>query len=205
MKLKLLVALIYLAVSVVPSHAASLSKRYSYFSINGKTGVEIETELARRGPKVGSTGLRHPGATEMEFRTRLEFSENRGTCRVSKATVRLKARLILPRWRQRKRAKRELAIIWDTLSADIKRHEESHVIIAKNHARELENRLEQLRSRRGCDEVERKAEKTTKEVLAKHDRAQQRFDRIEGISFEKRMLRLLRYRLQQIESGRLPG
>lgn len=205
MKLKLLVAFSFLATIVLPSHAASLSKRYSYFTINGKTSAEIERELQRRGPKVGSTGSRHPGATEMEFRTRLEFSERGNVCSVSKATVRLKARLILPRWRQRKRAKREMAIIWDTLSADIKRHEESHVIIAKNHARELEKRLERLRTSRGCDEVERMAEKTTKEVLAKHDEAQQRFDRIEGISFERRMLRLLRYRLQQIEAGRLPG
>ncbi len=205
MKLKLLVAAACLLAMGWPSHAASLSKRYSYFSINGKTSAEIETELQRRGPKVGSTGSRHPGATEMEFRTRLEFAERRKTCTVSKATVRLKARLILPRWRQRKRAKRELAIIWDTLSADIKRHEESHVIIAKNHARKLEKRLERLRSSRGCDEVEQMAEQTTREVLAEHDLAQQRFDRIEGISFERRMLRLLRYRLQQIEAGRLPG
>ena len=135
----------------------------------------------------------------------MEFTEKSSSCAVTKADVQLKARIILPRWRQRKRAKRDLAIIWDTLSADIKRHEESHVIIAKNHARELETRLRKIRSRKGCEDAEAKTKKITQEILDKHDREQQRFDRIEGISFEKRMLRLLKYRLQQIEAGRLPG
>jgi predicted secreted Zn-dependent protease len=40
-------------------------------------------------------------------------------------------------------------------------------------------------------------------VLAKHDDAQERFDRVEGINFENRLLRLLKYRIERIEDGRL--
>jgi predicted secreted Zn-dependent protease len=31
------------------------------------------------------------------------------------------------------------------------------------------------------------------------------FDRVEGKNFESRIIRLLKYRLEQIEAGRLPG
>ena len=44
--------------------------------------------------------------------------------------------------RQRAKAHSDTRAIWDTLSADIKRHEETHVKTAKNHAWELEVVLE---------------------------------------------------------------
>ena len=40
--------------------AANLVKSYSYFRVGGSTLDEIEDQLARHGPKVNSTGLRHP-------------------------------------------------------------------------------------------------------------------------------------------------
>ena len=98
-------------------------------------------ELNTRGPQVKSTGRRHPGATQMEFTTKLGYRERGGYCRIAKATVTVKAKVILPRWRQRSKADADVRLIWDTLSSDIKRHEESHVVIAKNHARELEQAL----------------------------------------------------------------
>lgn len=197
------VALISLAMPSAPAGAASVSKSYSYFSIGGNTLGEIEKELERRGPQVNSTGQRHPGATTMEFTTRMTFKEG-DRCAIADAHVRVKARIKLPRWRARSRASRETSVVWDTLSSDIKRHEESHVIIAKNHARELEKALLSLDSQNDCDTVKAKAKQVTERVLEKHDDAQERFDRVEGINFENRLLRLLQYRIERIEDGRLP-
>jgi predicted secreted Zn-dependent protease len=182
----------------MPAQAASVVKSYSYFSIGGKTLSEIETELAKRGPKMQTTGNRHPGATRMEFTSRVGYEEADGWCRVAKATVTVKANMILPRWRQRRAADADTRLIWDTLSSDIKRHEESHVIIAKNHARELEDSLKALRRTRSCEAAQEQVQAVTQRVLAKHDREQDRFDRIEGINFESRMLRLLQYRLERM-------
>ncbi len=186
-----------------PAHAADLAKRYSYFSIRGTTLEEIEKELNRHGPKVKSTGSRHPGATEMEFRTRLKYRDRGNICEIASSQVSLSVKMILPRWRRSARASRETAIIWDTLASDIKRHEESHVVIAKNHAMELEKTLGKLKSRRGCGDLQNRVAVETDRILARHDAAQERFDRIEGINFERRMTRLLRYRIERIEDGRL--
>ena len=189
--------------AATPSGAAELKKSYSYFTIGGRTVEEIEKELNTRGPQVMSTGHRHPGATRMEFKSQIKYGERKGRCIVADARVSVDARIILPRWNQRAKSEQDVRLIWNTLSDDIKRHEESHVVIAKNHARELEAALEAIEPQRDCAKAQQKARDVTAAVLEKHDLAQQRFDRIEGINFESRLLRLLEYRLQRIEAGRL--
>ncbi len=191
--------------TALPASAANLSKTYSYFTVGGTTLAQLEEQLESRGPTVKSTGRRHPGATQMEFSTRVGYVEKNGYCRVQKATVTVKAKLILPRWRQRGKADKDLRLIWDTLSSDIKRHEESHVVIAKNHAREIEQALLRLSRQKSCAALAAKTKAVSAKILAKHDRAQERFDRVEGINFERRMLRLLNYRMERIEAGKIPG
>lgn len=182
---------------VLPSSAASVSKTYSYFSVGGVTLDEIETELARRGPQVGSTGRRHPGATQMEFTTRVGYAEAKGGCAVVKATVSVKAKVILPKWRRPARAESDVRLVWDTLASDIRRHEESHVGIARTHARELEMALLKMRRQKNCTIAAEKAQQLQHRILADHDRAQGAFDRVESVNFERRIMRLMTHRLKR--------
>jgi predicted secreted Zn-dependent protease len=189
----------------LPAGAASLNKIYSYFPVGGKTLEEIETELAKRGPQLRGTGLRHPGATRMEFTTRITYAAGNSGCEVVKASVNVQAKIILPHWRQRAKSDGDTRLVWDTLSADIKRHEETHVMIAKNHARGLEQALMGIGRQPDCNVAAAKAKATTSRILALHDRAQNEFDRVEGINFQSRITRLLRYRMERIEQGKPPG
>ena len=148
---KILLTLLAVGILSVPADAVSLSKTYSYFSVGGKTLAEIETEVDRRGPRVRSTGgRRHPGATQLEFTTRIAYAAGNGGCAIAEASVNVQAKIILPRWSQRAKADEDTRLIWDTLSADIKRHEETHAMIAKNHARDLELALRSIRRQRDC-------------------------------------------------------
>ncbi|WP_181176735.1 MULTISPECIES: DUF922 domain-containing protein [unclassified Mesorhizobium] len=202
MKRSLLCALL-LAMTAIPAGAASLVKTYSYFSIGGSTLDDIETQLSKHGPQVKSTGSRHPGATQMAFTTRISYARQAGSCRIADAAVTVKVKVILPEWRRPRKADADVKLFWDTLSADIKRHEERHVEIAKNHARKLEEALKATYPRKDCDAAKAKAAQITAAVLAEHDRAQVQFDRVESVNFESRILRLLRYRIERIESGQL--
>jgi len=197
-----LTAIAMIALTASGAAAATVSKSYSYFSIGGSTLDEIESELATRGPRVQNSGRRHPGVTQMEFKTRIGFGEQDGSCRVVQADVTVKAKVILPKWRRPKRADADVRLIWDTLASDIKRHEESHVVIAKNHARELEQALRAIPPQQNCKQVGDKVKVVTAKILAKHGDAQDAFDRVEGINFESRLLRLLRYRLERLEASR---
>jgi predicted secreted Zn-dependent protease len=201
-----LLAIVLLASALAPpATAASVARTYSYFSVGGATLPELQEELSARGPKVKSTGRRHPGATEMEFSNRIGYEETNGKCRASRATVSVKARITLPRWTRPGSAQQDTRLIWDALAGDIKRHEESHVGIARNHAREMEDAVLALPAQKNCELAARKAKETIQRIMAKHDAAQNRFDDIERINFTNRMDRLIRYRIQQIESGRIKG
>lgn len=202
---RFLYGVLLLGLTALPVQAASLVKSYSYFKIGGGTLDEIETQLSKRGPQVQSTGGRHPGATRMSFTTRLGFSEQPSSCRIVSAAVTVKAHLILPRWQRPRKADAGVRLFWDTLSADIRRHEESHVVIAKNYAQEVERALMKIGAQKTCRIAKAKAEAVSDAILARHERAQMQFDKVESVNFESRMLRLLKYRIQRIESGRLPG
>ena len=202
---RILLAASLLWLAALPASAESLTKTYSYFSVGGTTLDELEEQLNRRGPKVKSTGRRHPGATQMQFNTRLGYTEKRGYCHVTEAKVTVKAKVILPRWRQRDRADRDIRLIWDTLSDDIKRHEEQHVVIARKHARQLERTLARLGRQKSCAIADEKAKATADRLLQKHDKAQAKFDRTESANFEKRLLKLMQRRINMIEAGKIAG
>ncbi|RWB53064.1 DUF922 domain-containing Zn-dependent protease [Mesorhizobium sp.] len=193
-----------LILAVMPAGAASLVKTYSYFSVTGRTLDDIEKQLTKNGPEVKSTGSRHPGATQMAFTTRVSYAQMANSCRIANAQVTVKVKVILPEWRRPRKADPEVRLFWDTLSADIKRHEERHVEIAKNHARELEDALRATYPQKTCEAAKAKAAEISAAVLARHDRAQVQFDRVESVNFESRIIRLLRYRMQRIQSGQLP-
>lgn len=193
-----------LAMTALPAGAASLVKTYSYFAVGGRTLDDIETQLTKHGPRVKSTGMRHPGATQMAFTTRVGYASNANSCQIVAATVTVKVKVILPEWRRPRKADVGVRLFWDTLSSDIKRHEERHVEIAKNHARELEDALKASYPQKTCEEAKAKAAEITAAMLARHDQDQLRFDRVESVNFESRIIRLLRYRVERIENGRLP-
>jgi len=203
--IRILVAACMVVLAAMPAPAETLTKTYSYFSVGGTTLDELETELNRRGPKVKSTGQRHPGATQMQFNTRLGYLEKNGSCRIVDAKVAVKAKVILPRWRKRGGADQDTRLIWDTLSDDIKRHEEQHVSIARNYARQLESRLLRLGRQKNCAIAQQKAATTADTILARHDKAQAAFDRVESANYEKRLLRLMRQRIKLIEAGKIAG
>ncbi|HEY6630218.1 MAG TPA: DUF922 domain-containing protein [Rhizobiaceae bacterium] len=203
--IRILFTACFLGLAALPSAAESVTKAYSYYSVGGTTLDELEDELNSRGPHVKSTGRRHPGATQMQFNTRLGYSEKKGSCRVTEATVTVKAKVILPRWRQRGKAEQDVRVIWDTLSSDIKRHEEQHVEIAQRHARELERKLLRLGRQKNCAIAAEKAKATADRILARHDRAQAKFDEVESANFDKRLLKLLRQRIKMIDAGKIAG
>ncbi|OHV88342.1 DUF922 domain-containing Zn-dependent protease [Mesorhizobium sp. ORS 3428] len=199
-----LLCALMLSLAVMPAGAANLVKTYSYFSVSGRTLDDIAAQLSKYGPEVKSTGSRHPGATQMAFTTRVSYAQTPSSCRIANAQVTVKVKVILPEWRRPRKADPGVRLFWDTLSADIKRHEERHVEIAKNHASELEDALKATYPQKTCEAAKAKAAEISTAILAKHDRAQMQFDRVEGVNFESRIVRLLRYRMERIQSGQLP-
>lgn len=174
-----------------------INKSVRYYTVGGKTVAEIDRELSRHGPLTKSTGSRHPGTTEIRFGGEISFADEGDRCRVRDVRVTVSTKITLPHWTNRNKASREMALLWDTLAADIKRHEERHAEIARNHARTLEARLSGLTSTRTCAALQKKAAETTEKTSAEHDADQARFDRVEAANFQKRLGRLLKVRVER--------
>jgi predicted secreted Zn-dependent protease len=194
-------ALVFAVSLTSASHGETIiSKSYQYFNIGGRTADDLDRELASRGPMASGTDMRHPGATQMKFSGTISYQQlSNGRCKVKDAGIKLHTKLILPRWTNRKRAERDVVLIWDTLERDIKRHEERHAEIARQYARKLEESLVDLYPRRDCKQMEAAANTESDKVLAQHEKAQQAFDRVESISFERRMTRMLQFKLDKMK------
>jgi predicted secreted Zn-dependent protease len=173
-----------------------ISKSVSYFSIGGRTAEELDRALSASGPLMKSTGTRHPGATRIKFGGTITYVGREGRCAVGTARVTLSTRIILPRWKYRKQAGRDLALVWDTLASDIKRHEERHAEIARIHARQMEKALLALKPENDCERMQARVAEVSAEEVESHDKDQARFDRTEAANFDQRMIRLLQHRLE---------
>lgn len=191
-----------LSFMVATSHAsaASIYKSVRYYDINGKTAADLDKALSASGPFLKKTGQHHPGAAEIRFDAKVRYGRNSGNnpCKVQDVYVNIHAKVTLPRWKQRRRASNELALVWDTLLRDIRRHEESHIVIARSYASKMERQIKALYSRRDCSVLRADIDKLTSKLMREHDKAQERFDRVETINFETRFERLLTYRMEQM-------
>lgn len=200
-KKKVLALAVLTAVAVsgtLPAQSASIFRNFHYYTVNGKTAGDLDKALSRNGPLLKSTGRHHPGAAEIRFDAKVRYGREEGqSCRVTGVYVNVYAKVSLPRWKQRRKASSELALIWDTLSADIKRHEESHIVIARSHASKMEHEIGSLRSRSDCGTLRADIDAITQRIMTAHDKAQQQFDKVETINFEKRFERLLTYRMER--------
>ncbi|WP_409529987.1 DUF922 domain-containing Zn-dependent protease [Shinella zoogloeoides] len=193
-RLMALAALACLALQ--PARAETItSKSFAYFSVGGRTAAELDEELSKHGPVMKHSGSRHPGATRIKWGGSVTYVRRGDRCTVGDAKVTLSTQIILPRWKNRKLATPSLALIWDTLSADIRRHEERHAEIARNHARDLERTLKRLPPEASCERMQARVDRVTADAVARHDADQARFDRIESKNFNDRMMRLLTHRI----------
>ncbi len=180
-----------------PAGAQTITtKTFSYFPVGGRTAAELDAELSKRGPMMKRSGSRHPGATKIKWGGSVTYVRRNNRCAVGEAKVVLSTQIILPRWKNRNRATPSLALIWDTLASDIKRHEERHAEIARTHARDLERKLRRLPSEPDCERMQARVDRATADAVARHDADQARFDRIESKNFNDRIMRLLTHRLK---------
>ena len=186
-----------LFMAVPAANAATVLRKYEYFALNGRTAADLDRELYRRGPVLQKTGQRHPGMTKMRFTNRIKYGSDGKSCRVVDANIVVHAHVYLPRWIQRRTAKPDLALIWDTLSSDIKRHEESHIVIARTAAGDMERAIKALPWRSDCTVLKADIDGLTAKLMRKHDLAQIQFDRVEAVNFDSRFERLLVFRLQR--------
>ncbi|WP_035267265.1 DUF922 domain-containing protein [Ahrensia sp. 13_GOM-1096m] len=157
--------------------STSPAVKTSFYTVNGQTGAQIDRELRVKGPLSGHALA--SAAISFEPVSVLQETTKAG-CSFKTAKFRVKADITLPRWADRRASKdRDLRRAWDGLSKYAKLHEQMHVKIAEQFAKQIGESLMALPTHKTCEKLDKVAEKTFKRILRSHDRAQKRFDAIE--------------------------
>ncbi|WP_280109469.1 DUF922 domain-containing Zn-dependent protease [Liberibacter crescens] len=147
--------------------------------------------------KHSTSGLKHPGIAQIDFDTQLFYKNRNHFCYPSEPVVTLTVRIILPYWKNKKYALPEIALIWDSFSFDIKRHEEHHAEIARIHAHQLYNSLKSLKKTNDCRLFQKNADKITRHHMNIHDKDQHQFDIIDGKNFSRRIRKILVHHIKK--------
>ncbi len=155
-----------------------------YYQVGGTTLAQIDKEIKDKGPTINGS-VHAVAISRIKMIPNISFQPFEGGCAVKRAQIKVRATVLLPKWKNRRRASKKLGQTWDNLDRYTRLHEATHVIIADKHARSLEQKLGAIRIGRSCEEAGKLARRTIEKAMRKHEKEQLRFDSSEKKRFAK--------------------
>lgn len=153
-----------------------------YYQVGGTTLEQIDKEIKDKGPRLNGS-VHAVAISNIQMIPDVSFISTGDGCAVRRARIKVKANVILPRWKNRQTADDKLGQTWDNLDRYTRLHEATHVAIADKHARRLEQELETIRIRRSCEAAGKLAKKTIDKAMKAHEHEQLDFDSSEKKRF----------------------
>lgn len=189
-----LAALAAMLATVGPVGAKPIVKeKIEYYSISGKTGMDLLVDMNRRGPRHGF--LRKAIAqTKYTSTPRGDIVHRNGTCRVVGGGITTDITYIYPK--PASRLSRDLTRRWRIFQADNVRHEKAHGRIARQMAAELDRKIGgfSMKDTGSCRRAVARLKREVAAIYTKYEKAQADFDQREhrdGGAVEKSVLILI--------------
>ena len=146
-----------------------------YYTISGNSTKELDKQIKSKGPRLN--GSQHAIAVaRIRMLPKMTFGQTAKGCAITKADVKVDAKVTLPRWSGRKNANAELGRAWDNIDRYARLHEATHVAIAFRFAKDIEVGLLDLPAEPKCAVMRERANVYVQRMLEEHDRAQRKFD-----------------------------
>ena len=140
-------SLLLAATMAAPAHAgAKTTIRTSYYSISGKTGMDLFRDMNRKGPR---HAFMKKAMAQTQYRTtpRGKMSWSNGICAVKGGGYALDLTYVYPK--PESRLSGRLAANWRAFMADTYRHEKVHGRMAIEMANKLDGTLRRFRMKDG--------------------------------------------------------
>jgi predicted secreted Zn-dependent protease len=151
------------------------SVNVGFYDVRGTSFAELDKQIALHGPKVAGVG-KAVAATAIRMIPDVRFKVTNNLCAVESAKVRVQAKVTLPRFSDRSRAKRELRGAFNNLETYTRLHEAVHVSIADQHAELAEKKILGLKPQDNCETLTKLAAREFQTIMARHEKAQLEFD-----------------------------
>jgi predicted secreted Zn-dependent protease len=182
-----------LAAMTLAASAADVTVKSTYYSISGKTGLELLNEMNRKGPR---HGFLTKAIAQTQIRTDLkgDLVHANGVCRASGARLVMQITYVYPR--PANRLDPALARRWKAFQATNVSHEEAHGRVAKKMVADVNRMLRSFRmaDKPSCSRAGAKVASDLGRILAAAAKSQEEFDRREhrdGGPVEKSILALV--------------
>jgi len=166
-----------------------------YYTVSGDTFSELDQEIKLHGPNVLGVGDAL-ASTDLRMIPDIRYTKRNSSCEITKAHVRVKARVTLPRHRNERKLKAELANAWTNLSEYARIHEAVHLAIADKYALKIEDSVKALGERPSCEALKNDVEIEFSRLFNAHHKEQLEFD-----ESEKRRIRKLLAQNSQSNAG----
>ncbi len=175
---------------ILLSHSAFsevlINQEFQFFKVRGETSQQIFRDFQKQSPiKAKGKYDATLGVAAIKLLPEVDYEIRGKKCHIAKTRVKTNIIIHLPDWENYEKADLISQQIWDRLFRNIKEHELTHAAIAKNYSKKLEAKIANHRPRRDCDTLDEALKKAAGKILAKHDKAQRKFD-------EKEYRRLLK-------------
>lgn len=164
--------------------SSTTSVTLDYYQVSGNSIQQIDQQIRDNGPRID--GNKHAVAVaSIKMIPDIVLSSRPNGCVISRARIKVKAIVTLPRWNDRTGADAKLVRTWENLDRYTRLHEAVHVSIAGKYARQIELELKTLKTGKTCAETRDIAGALIDETMKKHEIEQQEFDESEKAKFAK--------------------
>lgn len=153
-----------------------------YYDVKGTTFKQLDQQIALHGPTVPGVG-KAVASTNIRMLPDIRFKESTNGCEIDRVNIKVIAKVILPKLRDRSKASQSLRPAFSNIERYAREHEAVHVKIADEHAEKAENAIRQLLPESSCAILRSKADASFKSVMTEHQAAQLKFDADEKLRF----------------------
>ncbi len=153
-----------------------------YYKISGTTTADLDSEIKLKGPKING-GLHAVAVARIKMYPKVTYEKIDKGCRIDSAKVTVDAHVTLPKWTGRDSASPTLGRAWDNIDRYTRLHEATHVNMAFNYAKKIEDSVLALPTMKKCDTLRARTKSIVERYLREHDVAQRKYDEEEQKRF----------------------
>lgn len=179
-----------LAASSPASAEPTFSTKYNYFEIGGTNIRDLWFDINAKGPK-SKMGIGHAGYTSFDFDNSVGIVPKGGKCQITSINFHLTSIVQLPKWTDERNSDEEMKLYWKAFSADVKRHEDQHVEIARQSILKLEQKLLELQPNKSCKVLKKQIRNIINKSAQARNRDQNAFERKEVRGQKNRLTQLV--------------
>lgn len=173
----------------IESQGPAINDTVQYHDVEGDTAAALLASLKRVSYAKPNGDTFAAANTKWRLRWNVSVLPTKNGCALDSATTELDVEMNLPRWTPPTGARPGLVRSWDTFAAAVRHHEDGHRDIAIDAVREVDRRLQGVRSARSCDALRKNLSRVAESVVREYREKDDSYDvttmhgRTQGVAF----------------------